>query len=146
MLSIPFNKSPCQQVNNGNSASASPVINHRSISLGSMGGNANNPVNNNGYSSSSSGSSREKTPSIVEIPPSPVIKNSDGFGFSAKYQPLNIMTDNGKYFPTYFYIQVILFEIDCAILYTNLHALFCQFISLTNWVNLWTFAEYHVKL
>ena len=61
-----------------------------------MGGNANNPVNNNGYSSSSSGSSREKTPSIVEIPPSPVIKNSDGFGFSAKYQPLNIMTDNGK--------------------------------------------------
>ena len=97
LLSIPVNKLPCQQVNNGNSASASPVINHRSISLGSMGGNANNPVNNNGYSSSSSGSSREKTPSIVEIPPSPVIKSSDGFGFSAKYQPLNIMSDNGKY-------------------------------------------------
>ena len=98
LLSVPVNKSPYQQVNNGNSASASPVINHRSISLGSMGGN----VNNNGYSSSSSGSSREKTPSIVEIPPSPVTKSlsSDGFGFSAKYQPLNIMSDNGKKFPT----------------------------------------------
>ena len=98
LLSVPFNNSPYQQVNNGNSASASPITNHRSISLGSMGGNANNPVNNNGYSSSSSGSSREKTPSIVEIPPSPVTKNlsSDGFGFSAKYQPLNIMSDNGK--------------------------------------------------
>ena len=32
-------------------------------------------------------------------------------------------------------IQVILFEIDCAIFYTNLHELFCQFISWTNWVN-----------
>ena len=27
------------------------------------------------------------------------------------------------------FIQVILFEIDCAIFYTNLHELFCQFIS-----------------
>ena len=26
-------------------------------------------------------------------------------------------------------LQVILFEIDCAIFYTNLHELFCQFIS-----------------
>ena len=33
------------------------------------------------------------------------------------------------------YLQVILFEIDCAIFYTNLHELFCQFISWTNWVN-----------
>ena len=32
-------------------------------------------------------------------------------------------------------VQVFLFEIDCAIFYTNLHALFCQFISWTNWVN-----------
>ena len=32
-------------------------------------------------------------------------------------------------------VQVILFEIDCAIFYTNLHELFCQFISWTNWVN-----------
>ena len=32
-------------------------------------------------------------------------------------------------------IQVILFEIDCAIFYTNSHELFCQFISWTNWVN-----------
>ena len=32
-------------------------------------------------------------------------------------------------------LQVILFEIDCAIFYTNLHELFCQFISWTNWVN-----------
>ena len=32
-------------------------------------------------------------------------------------------------------IQVILFEIDCAIFYTNLYELFCQFISWTNWVN-----------
>ena len=33
------------------------------------------------------------------------------------------------------YIQVILFEIDWAIFYTNLHELFCQFISWTNWIN-----------
>ena len=33
------------------------------------------------------------------------------------------------------FLQVILFEIDCAVFYTNLHELFCQFISLTNWVN-----------
>ena len=32
-------------------------------------------------------------------------------------------------------LQVILFENDCAIFYTNLHELFCQFISSTNWVN-----------
>ena len=32
-------------------------------------------------------------------------------------------------------IQVILFVIDCAIFYTNLRELFCQFISWTNWVN-----------
>ena len=32
-------------------------------------------------------------------------------------------------------VQVIIFEIDCAIFYTNLHELFCQFISWTNWVN-----------
>ena len=32
-------------------------------------------------------------------------------------------------------LQVILFEIDCAIFYTNLHELFCQFISWTSWVN-----------
>ena len=33
------------------------------------------------------------------------------------------------------FLQVILFEIDCAIFYTNLHKLFCHFISWTNWVN-----------
>ena len=33
------------------------------------------------------------------------------------------------------FLQVILFEIDCAIIYTNLHELFCHFISWTNWVN-----------
>ena len=33
------------------------------------------------------------------------------------------------------FLQVILSEIDCAIFYTNLHELFCQFISWTNWVN-----------
>ena len=32
-------------------------------------------------------------------------------------------------------VQVILFEIDCAIFYTNLHELFRQFTSWTNWVN-----------
>ena len=32
-------------------------------------------------------------------------------------------------------IQVILFEIDCATFYANLHKLFGQFISWTNWVN-----------
>ena len=35
----------------------------------------------------------------------------------------------------YLLLQVILFEIDCVIFFTNLHELFCQFISLTNWVN-----------
>merc|ERR1711963_654532 len=73
-----------QQANNGNSATASPVFNHRSISLGNMGINGV-ATNSNGYNSSS-GSSREKTPSIVEIPPSPVIKGQDGFGFNT---PLN---------------------------------------------------------
>ena len=40
-----------------------------------------------------------------------------------------------------------------GIIFTNLHSLFCQFISWTNWVNsefillnLWTIAEYHGKL
>ena len=33
------------------------------------------------------------------------------------------------------HVQVILFEIDCAIFYTNLHELFCQFISWANWIN-----------
>ena len=32
-------------------------------------------------------------------------------------------------------VQVILFEIDCAIFHTNFHELFCQVISLSNWVN-----------
>ena len=32
-------------------------------------------------------------------------------------------------------LQAILFEIDCAIFYTNLHELLCQFLSWTNWVN-----------
>ena len=44
------------------------------------------------------------------------------------------------------FLQVILFEIDCAIFYTNLHEMFCQIIILTNWVNLWKIAEFHVKL
>ena len=34
-------------------------------------------------------------------------------------------------------IQVILFEIDCAILYTNLHELLYQYTSWTNWVKIW---------
>ena len=32
-------------------------------------------------------------------------------------------------------LQVILFEIDCAIFYTNFHELFCQFISWTKFGN-----------
>ena len=32
-------------------------------------------------------------------------------------------------------LQFILFEIDCTIFYTNLHELFGQFITWTNWVN-----------
>ena len=32
-------------------------------------------------------------------------------------------------------VQVILFEVTCAIFYTNLHELFCQFISWSNLVN-----------
>ena len=39
------------------------------------------------------------------------------------------------------FIQVILLEIDCAIFYTNLHELLCQFISWTNWVNYGKFME-----
>jgi hypothetical protein len=38
-------------------------------------------------------------------------------------------------------LQVILFEIDCAIFYTNLNELFCQFISWTNWVNFGKFMD-----
>ena len=38
-------------------------------------------------------------------------------------------------YPSWKNIQVILFEIECVIFYTNLHELFCQFISWTNWVN-----------
>ena len=39
-------------------------------------------------------------------------------------------------------VQVILFEIDSAIFFTNFQEFFCQFIL----VNLCTIAEYHVKL
>ena len=38
-------------------------------------------------------------------------------------------------------VQVILFEIDCSIFCTNLHELFCQFISWTNWVNTGEFMD-----
>ena len=38
-------------------------------------------------------------------------------------------------------IQVLLFEINCAIFYTNLHELFNQFICWTNWVNSGKFME-----
>ena len=41
----------------------------------------------------------------------------------------------------FIYVQVILFEIDCAIFYTNLHKLFCQLISWTNWVNFGKFMD-----
>ena len=40
-------------------------------------------------------------------------------------------------------LQVILFEINCAIFYTNLHELFSQFISWTNWVNSGKFMDNH---
>ena len=39
------------------------------------------------------------------------------------------------------FVQVITLEIDCAIFYTNLHELFCHFISWTNWVNSGKFME-----
>ena len=39
------------------------------------------------------------------------------------------------------FVQVILFEIDCAIFYTNFHELFCQFRSWTNWVNFSKFMD-----
>ena len=32
-------------------------------------------------------------------------------------------------------VQVILFEIDCAIFYTKLHELFCQFIRMEKFRN-----------
>ena len=38
-------------------------------------------------------------------------------------------------------VQVILFKIDCAFFYTNLHELFCQFISWTNWVKSGEFTD-----
>ena len=38
-------------------------------------------------------------------------------------------------------VQAILFEIDCAIFFTNLHELFCLFISWRNWVNSGKFME-----
>ena len=82
-----------QQVNSGNTPKGSPIFNHRSVSLGSMGSNSNG--NSNGMGSGSNPSSREKTPSIVEIPPSPVIKKPlDNFGFNA--EPLTVSSDNGK--------------------------------------------------
>ena len=39
------------------------------------------------------------------------------------------------------FVQVILFEIDCAIFYANLHESFCQFITWTNWVNSGKFVD-----
>ena len=47
---------------------------------------------------------------------------------------VNIRLWSSDYLGT-FVVQVILFEIDYAIFYTNLPELFCQFISWTNWVN-----------
>ena len=51
---------------------------------------------------------------------------------------------------SFFWLQVILFEIDCANFYKNLLELFCQFISWTNLVNSGKFMDnywnYHVKL
>ena len=38
-------------------------------------------------------------------------------------------------------VQVILFEIECAIFYTNLHELFSQFMRLTVWVNFGKFMD-----
>ena len=38
-------------------------------------------------------------------------------------------------------VQVVLFEIHCGFFYTNLHELFRQFISWTNWVNSGGFME-----
>ena len=40
-------------------------------------------------------------------------------------------------------LQVILFEIDCSLFYTNLLELFRQFISWTTWVNSGKFMENH---
>ena len=37
-------------------------------------------------------------------------------------------------------LQVILFEIDCVIFYTNLHELFCQYFFL---FLVWTFWEHN---
>ena len=51
---------------------------------------------------------------------------------------------HGKtYLVSYFYfiVQVILCDIDCAIFFTNLHELFCQFNSWTNWVNSGNFMD-----
>ena len=42
---------------------------------------------------------------------------------------------NNLYYETSSLLQVILSEINCAIFCTNLHELFCQFISWTYWVN-----------
>ena len=49
------------------------------------------------------------------------------------YNTVHYTTQCSVYFHSL--TQVILFEIDCAFFYTNLHKLSCQFISWTNWVN-----------
>ena len=43
--------------------------------------------------------------------------------------------DHNNFWNKILNLQVILFEIDCAIFDTNLHELFVQLISWTNWVN-----------
>ena len=61
-----------------------------------------------------------------------------------------LLKEHNSHFHLTAFVQAILFEIDCAIFYTNLYELFCQFMSWTNWVNSGKFmdkiADYHVKL
>ena len=45
------------------------------------------------------------------------------------------MTNKHLFIDFFLVVQVILFEIDCAIFYTNFHELFCQFIKWTKFGN-----------
>ena len=66
-------------------------------------------------------------------PTMPTLTKSESFGF-ARFNGNSTLAGNQS-------LQVIVFEIDCAIFYTNIHELFCQLISWTNWVNFGKFMD-----
>ena len=63
------------------------------------------------------------------------------FSYAQRYSPSQNKTHsyrssyhNKRCCFQYFNLQVILFNIDYTIVFTNLHKLFCQFINWTNWI------------